>query len=55
MKTSRMILEIETEVRNSFKAKCVLQGKTMREVLTEFMQNYKPEKQKGGGGTSKKR
>lgn len=42
----RLIMQIDPQLRNEFKAKCTLQGKTMKEVLTKFMENYNPEKLK---------
>ena len=54
MTKPRLILEINPAVRNRFKAKCTLQGKSMKEVLTEFMKTYEPEKEKKGGVAKKK-
>jgi hypothetical protein len=53
MKKTRIILEIETEVKNKFKAGCSLQGKSMKEVMTEFMKTYKPGNEKKGGDKKK--
>lgn len=38
--TDRIIFEIPTKLKNAFKAKASSQGKTIREVMLSFVEEY---------------
>tara|TARA_B100000315_G_C14237180_1_gene433684 strand:- start:392 stop:550 length:159 start_codon:yes stop_codon:yes gene_type:complete len=52
MTKTRLLMEVDAQVKNEFRAKCIREGKTMKDVLTEFMKNYNPKKK---GGIKKKK
>jgi len=45
--TVQIIFDIEEELRNRFKAKAAIEGTTMKDVLTAFVENYVTEYKKG--------
>lgn len=40
MKVSRLVIDIDEELRYKFRIATLKQGKTMKEVLTEYIQEY---------------
>jgi hypothetical protein len=36
----KLVMDIEEEVRNRFKAKVAMEGRTIREVLTKAIEDY---------------
>ncbi|NET36964.1 MAG: copy number control protein [Cyanothece sp. SIO1E1] len=49
-KTVTLKIDVPEDLRNAFKGACAVQGKSMKEILIEFMQEYVDQTQGGGAG-----